>query len=233
MGIMCILAASGYMTPSQAQQTEQKKELPQTISFKERWAIQTNALDWALLMPNIGVEYDLSNSIYNRWAVGAKIRWNGPQKMNTQDRIQLKMNDYRLEAKRYFKPSMHTKSGSFKKTPKFWRTYYWGLYAGYTEYALAWNTGVEGKLVHLGATGGCQIQIYRLKQGGSLDLDLGLSLGLGCADYNKYEYENNQMNLTKSQSWKVLPYPLLTDLRVGFVYRFKSVRQKYGLSKHK
>lgn len=32
------------------------------------------------------------------------------------------------------------------------------------------------------------------------------------------------MNVIES---RVLPYPMLTDLRIGFVYRWRSVRKKY------
>ena len=33
------------------------------ISFKDRWGIKTNAVDWLLTVPNIGVEFDLGNTI--------------------------------------------------------------------------------------------------------------------------------------------------------------------------
>ena len=55
--------------------------------------------------------------------IGAK--WNGNAKICMNERIQMKINDYRLEVKRYAKPSFTVKTGQ-SRIPKFWRTYYWG-----------------------------------------------------------------------------------------------------------
>ena len=41
-----------------------------TLKWNERISLHTNAVDWALLIPNIGVEYDIRSTNWNRWAVG-------------------------------------------------------------------------------------------------------------------------------------------------------------------
>lgn len=111
-----------------------QQKTSEKISPKERWAFETNAMDWLLLLPNAKVEFDLSNSTDNRWVVGIGAKWNGNAKISMNERIQMKINDYRLEVKRYAKPSFTVKTGQ-SKIPKFWRTYYWGFYAGYSKFA--------------------------------------------------------------------------------------------------
>lgn len=44
-----------------------------TLSTSERISLRTNAVDWLLLVPNIGVEYDVRNLNWNRWTVGGGI----------------------------------------------------------------------------------------------------------------------------------------------------------------
>ena len=58
---------------------QEKEKDPETEYLgKERWAYKTNALEWLLTIPNFGVEYDLSKSVYNRMTIGlsAKYNWN-------------------------------------------------------------------------------------------------------------------------------------------------------------
>ena len=55
-----------------------QEKVPDTeYAGKERWAYKTNALEWLLTIPNFGVEYDLSKSVYNRMTIGAitQPRW--------------------------------------------------------------------------------------------------------------------------------------------------------------
>lgn len=224
IGIILLLAIFCGMPARVYAQT--KKEDTATISVKERWAFETNAVDWLLLAPNVGVEFDLSNSINNRWVIGAKIKWNGDTKVKMDNRIQMGINDYRLEVKRYAKSTFNVKPGQ-DRIPKFWRTYYWGFYAGYSKFAGIWNKGAVGDTFHFGLTGGWQLPVYKCKHG-AIDLDLGLSVGAAYAKYDKFKYENNRLIYTQSRDRHFLHYPVLTDIRVGFVYRFTSIRNKYS-----
>ena len=47
-----------------------------SLSTKERLSWRTNAVDWLLLVPNVGVEYDIGRYNWNRWTVGLNIRGN-------------------------------------------------------------------------------------------------------------------------------------------------------------
>ncbi|KAB5261803.1 DUF3575 domain-containing protein [Bacteroides stercoris] len=224
IGIILLAAIFCGTTARAYAQTE--KDNTTTMPAKDRWAFETNAADWLFLAPNVGVEFDLSNSINNRWVIGANIKWNGNAKVKMDDRIQMGINDYRLEVKRYAKPTFNIQYGQ-ARIPKFWRTYYWGFYAGYSKFTGIWGKGAAGDMFHLGLTGGWQLPVYKCKHG-AIDLDLGLSVGAAYAKYDKFKYEGNHLVYTKSRDRHVLPYPVLTDLRVGFVYRFNSIRNKYS-----
>ena len=182
-------------------------------------------------MPNIGVEYDLSSSVYNKWTLGISATWNGNTDVNFDQKIQQRINDYRIEARKHIKPSLQIRPGQ-KRMPKFWRTYYWGIYAGYTKFNLMWNKGVAGDLFQAGVTGGWEVPLYQCKQGG-LDLDLGLSIGMLYAEYGKYRFADGKTVFTEEKGRHILPYPLPTEIRVGIVYRFNSIKYKYTKTKTK
>ncbi|MFR5960400.1 MAG: hypothetical protein ACLUHA_16610 [Bacteroides stercoris] len=135
--------------------------------------------------------------------VGIGAKWNGNAKICMNERIQMKINDYRLEVKRYAKPSFTVKTGQ-SKIPKFWRTYYWGFYAGYSKFAGAWGKGIAGDMFHAGLTGGWQLPVYKCKQG-AIDLDLGLSVGAAYAEYDKYKYEDNHLIRAREQQRQAFP----------------------------
>ena len=60
-----------------------QQKTSEKISPKERWAFETNAMDWLLLLPNAKVEFDLSSSTDNRWVVGIGAKWNGNAKITS------------------------------------------------------------------------------------------------------------------------------------------------------
>ena len=63
-------------TYAQVQRGKKDDAKAELISFKDRWGIKTNAVDWLLTVPNIGVEFDLGNTIRNKRTIGANIKWN-------------------------------------------------------------------------------------------------------------------------------------------------------------
>lgn len=196
------------------------------LSFAERWAFKTNMVGCVLMAPNIGLEYDLSNSIYGKWTVGAQITWNGTTGLKTDQSIQARVNDYRLEVRRYKKPGLTTKKGK-NSIPKFWRTYYWGIYAAYGDYGLLWGKGKKGQYYSAGLSGGWQIPLYGCRNRGEVALDLGMSLGLVGTKFDKYRVENNQVVKTATEDWHVVPFPVPTEIKIGLVYRFDSIKNKY------
>ncbi len=209
------------LTPLQAQEK---------TAHNNRWAWKTNILEWATLIPNAGVEMDVSKSVYNKWTLGLQAAWNGKTNIKPKQKIQLGVCDIRVEGRRYFAPSTHVKHSKQRKN-RFWGRYYWGLYTGYTDYKTIWEKGATGKAIHAGLTSGWQVQLYQNNSGGGFDLDLGASIGAVYTQYNRYGWKDGSMLLKEKVDWKWLPYPMLTELRLGIVYRFTSIRYKYNKSK--
>ena len=46
------------------------------LSFKDRIAIRTNVVDWALTIPNIAFDYDIVNTPYDKRSVGVGLKYN-------------------------------------------------------------------------------------------------------------------------------------------------------------
>lgn len=198
-----------------------------TISFPERWSIRTNTVDWITTVPNIAVEFDVSDSVYNRWSIGAGVKFNYlPHHADFSSRFTYKVTDVRLEARRYFRSyqMFPYRSGNKSRSNRgWWRAYYVGPYVSYTRYAFqVGNPAYQGKALSAGVTGGYNIPLYETRHGGSIDLDLGLSVGALYLDQSKKGADGQFVPESR-----FLPYPMLTDLRVGFVYRWRSVRKKY------
>lgn len=198
-----------------------------TLAFAERWSIRTNTIDWITTVPNVAVEFDVSDSVYNRWSLGAGFKFNYiPFSTDFSSRFTYKMADVRLEARRYFRSyqMFPSRSGGKSRTNKgWWRAYYVGPYLSYSRYAFQFSGPAhKGKALSVGVTGGYNIPLYETRHGGSVDLDLGLSVGALYLDRLKKEADDRFVSDSR-----FLPYPMLTDLRVGLVYRWRSVRRKY------
>ena len=56
--LISITLTNAYAQTQRGRKDDAKAE---EISFKDRWGIKTNAVDWLLTIPNIGVEFDLGN----------------------------------------------------------------------------------------------------------------------------------------------------------------------------
>ena len=48
----------------------------ENLSFKDRIAIRTNVLDWALTIPNIAFDYDIVSTPYDKKSIGVGLRYN-------------------------------------------------------------------------------------------------------------------------------------------------------------
>ena len=213
-----------------------------TLKWNERISLHTNAVDWALLIPNIGVEYDIRSTNWNRWAVGmsAKTKWRTNSRF--KQRLFYNVSEVRFEFRNYWRTRQIdgrevTKHTSFidrlfscrrtvVKHPH--TTYYRGVYASAGDYSfLVDRKGRQGKFVSGGVIYGAMYPMYVFKSGNSLDLDLGISVGLVATNMEKFRLVDDCYERTQPGKWKVVPFPMPTEARVGLVYRLG----KYPINK--
>ena len=125
-----------------------------------------------------------------------------------------------------------------RKSPRPWRTHYVGGYANYANYALKFGErGIRARNAFgFGATAGFVLPLHEYKKG-AIDIDLGFSVGLLFAKhdafthsidgnyYTKLAVDDKYFSL-KSSSNGYKAYPLVSELRVAFVWRHKSMKHE-------
>lgn len=219
--------------------------------FIDRFAFKTNAFEWLVTIPNFGVEFDLKNSEYNNMTVGltAKYNWNTLHKydnwsaeFNPGPPVVFNLLDIRPEFRYYYR-SVKAKPRKKddrkfslerflmeRKNPREWRAQYVGAYVNYANYTTKLTRrGYQGQVFGLGASAGYGLPMYEYKKG-FVDVELGFSVGLQVCTkdvfihnpdgfiYMKVEDESKGIHLT--------PYPVVSELRVAFVWRSKSIKDK-------
>ena len=247
IAIFCLMLMS--MLNVYPQRSRQKGMVHDTLSVKERISIHTNAIDWILLTPNIGLEIDLSNMDWGRNTILFTGKWNGNTTHTFKPSWVYNRMELRGEFRHYFrteaggklrvndttkvgiKERLHYLLGKKKKNPRIWRAYYWGAYASYGDYSIKLaKEGKQGSYISAGASFGFGIPLYTYNNG-SLDFELGGSLGLVFTRYDVFIHDaesNCYPRLSeKAKSWHLTPYPMPTDLHISFVYRFQSIKNKY------
>lgn len=239
-----LLIAVLFPQISRAQIFESKTGVD-TLTFAERISLRTNAVDWTLLTPNLGVEFDVKSTNWNRWAVGLtlKTKWNTPATF--KNRVFYNITEVRADFRNYWrtrqinnKVPAHTGfidrlfscRRRVVKHPK--TTYYRGAYMSFSDFSIKFGReGHQGKALSAGITYGIIKPLYAFRTGNTLDLDLGFDAGFVAVNSEKFTYNraDNCYTRTKQGSWKVVPFPMLTAARVGFVYRFGSypITKKY------
>lgn len=221
------------------------------MPFKSRWAFRTNAVDWLLLLPNVGVEFDLTSSVYNKITLGVSAKWNWNTSQKYLPPTVYNLFDTRVEVRRYWRTelSQTTRPDSVKvnflqwlredvfsrerRHPRYWRSYYLGVYTNLANYSFKFGKeGIQGDAYGFGLSAGYAIPLYGYKKH-FIDLELGASVGCIFTRNSKYGYDaesNCYPDLAgSSKGWHMLPYPVITDLRIAFVYRFASIKDKYKL----
>lgn len=215
-----------------------------TLSLSERISLRTNVVDWTLLTPNLGVEFDVRSTNWNRWAVGLsfKSKWNTPATF--KNRIFYNNTEVRVDFRNYWRTrqinnKLNAHTGFIDRLFSCRRrvvkhpttTYYRGAYASFSDFSVKLGkTGRQGKAASVGITYGIIKPLYTFRTGNTLDLDLGFDAGFVMAKTEKF-YLDREDNCYRREgaagSWKFVPFPMPTQLRVGFVYRFG----KYPITK--
>ena len=220
------------------------------MPFKSRLAFKTNAVDWFLLLPNVTAEFDLFGSPYKHYTLSLGVKGNWSTSQNYKPSIVYNLFDARVEFRKYFRTSqrnfLHLDSASFFQRlkeevftvkrfhPRYWRAYYWGVYADVANYNFKFGSrGMQGSAYGLGVSGGFSIPLYGYRDN-FVDLELGASIGFVYTKYDAYRHDEESNCYPrlpeKSKGGHIVPFPVVSDLRVAFVYRFStSVKNKYKL----
>lgn len=211
------------------------------VKFKDRWSFRTNAVGWLLTVPNAAVEFDLTNSVYNKVTLGLEGKYNGYTLHNNLPYNVFNYWEVRPEVRKYWrteyrpktsvKPSLYERLFSKQREkPRYWRAYYIGGYVNAGSYDFKFSEeGIRGKYVGAGLTAGYSVPLYSYKHG-VIDLEFGGNLGIMATRNSGFrlDIENNEYVPTANvKNWHVVPFPVITDLRVAFVFRFMSIKDKY------
>lgn len=216
-----------------------------TLSLAERLSFHTNMVDWTLLIPNAGIEFDVHSTNWNRWAVGLDVRYNWQTSHTFKSGLVYNIMGARFYFRNYWRTRQaepRDEENKFDKTYKIYPhtrfldrvfscrrnrvrhpglLFYRGAYLSYNKFSikLLGSEGYQGSAVTAGFTYGIMKPLYVFKNGNSLDVDLGVSAGLALASYDKYRHdrENDCYPVTKRAQSGV--FPVVSDLHVGFVYR--------------
>lgn len=220
-----------------------------TLSFAERFSVRTNTVDWLLLLPNFSVEYDLGKYNWNRYSVGVGVRYNWQTKHSFTPAQVYNICEVRGEFRQYWRtrkivkvegkdrasavtsvmPAKNFLQRLFStnryevKHPN--TTYYRGLFVSYSKYSmLLSSTGRQGTGLTAGVLYGVLKPLYQFKNGNSLDIEFGISAGLCFTKYDKYRHdrESDCYPVMERKGWHIEPYPVLSETRIAFVYRFGS-----------
>lgn len=231
LAILFPLLAVAQLQPAKENKTEEKKNL----TTGQRFSFRTNTVDWVLMTPNASIGFDLGSSPYSRMAmiVSGKYNWNTNPDTKTYHVYDIL--EGKVEVRKYY----HTQQRNapyegFEKffspkrmNPRFWRAYYWGIYAAYTDLNLKLNsTGYKGTAIHGGVSFGMERSLFTYKES-CLDLEVGASAGVAYWDGSKYRLNRAENTYeTKGNYTKVLP--ILSEVRVALVYRFgPSAKNRY------
>lgn len=221
-----------------------------TLSLSERISVRTNMVDWVILTPNIGIEFDLGRTNWSRYAVNLNLRGRfNPSKTYAQP-VTYGLTEVRLEGRQYWRERQAEVTGAFGRHRKLWdklmscrrmvphhpkTTYYRGIYVAYDKYNIriphVYSFGRDGEQLTAGITWGFVRPLYGFSTGNSLDLELGISGGFGMTRYDSYQYDSKKGEnvFLWASKWDIIRKPVLSEIRVGFVYRLGKypIQKKY------
>ena len=209
-----------------------------TLSLLDRIALRTNTVDWALLIPNFGAEFDIKNTNWNRWTVGFNVRYNWQTSHTYTNHWVYNLFEVRLEGRQYWrarqigrrglKPHEHIwdKAISIRRTkvkhPT--TTWYRGVFVSYGSYSLLFGEkGHQGSTIMGGVSYGFVRPMFAFENGNSLDLEVGGSAGFVYYKDKVYTHDarTDCYPLLETKPGAILP--MVNELRVGLIYRFGHV----------
>lgn len=242
--IVAVVALIANVVAAQPMDNRHKVD---TLSFADRLSFRTNAMDWALMVPNIGVEYDLRGRNWNRYAINLNLRYRPGANTTFLLPLVYEMKEVKVEGRMYWHERQARPVGFMKRHSYIWdklmscrrmvvkhpkTTYYRGVYASYGKYdILPTGTGHRGKAVQAGITWGFVRPLYAYGNGNSIDFEIGISGGLAFAKDESYSLNRdaNEYIVKERKGWGIVKMPVINDLHVALVYRLGKypIQKKY------
>lgn len=242
-----VLLALRATIPVQAQVMDNSRRA-EHLSMAERISLRTNIVDWALMVPNIGIEYDLRPENWNRHAINLNIRYR-PETTGTFVRpLVFNLFEATVEGRMYWRERRAEPSGYLRRHNHWWDKlfscrnmhpdhpnwiFYRGAYLTYSDYEIYPKKfkGKDGTAFMAGLTWGFVKPFIAFQSGNSLDMEVGLSAGLCYTRYNNFRHDDNTNSypVTARTGWHLVNYPVIRDLHVAVVYRFGHypIQKKY------
>lgn len=213
----------------------------------DRLAIRTNGTDWLLGVPNVGVEFDIFNKNYNRWAVNLNFRYRPGTNTKLVAPVRWEGSEIKVEGRMYWREREAQASGPLayhlmpwdklmscrRMVPKHPNTvFYRGVYVSYGTYAIrALKWGDEGNFAQAGITWGFVKPLYAFRNGNSVDFEIGISGGIALAKNHEIrpDYKKNNYRERNQEGWKLVKMPVINDLHAALVYRLGKypIQKKY------
>lgn len=218
----CMAASFPAFGQESVKDSKQENKQRKT-AFVDRWSLKFNAVDFLFTVPNLGVEFDLSKSPYNRFTAGVNGRYRWWNTDNATEYI-LNIKEVRPEVRYYWRNRQ--KDGTIG-----YNAYYMGVYGAAGNYSTKISHfGYKGLEYGAGFTFGWGIPLYGYRKF-VIDLELGISAGLIATDYSVYTYDSDAdifVNVPeKDKDMHILPFPVLTEVKATFVLRRLSIADKY------
>ena len=216
-----------------------------TLTLFDRIAVRTNAFDWFLLIPNIGVEFDVKPRNWNRWTVGISARGNWQTSHTYKPSMVYNLAEVRLEGRQYWRTrdmGYDSQTGDYRNLEPHKKHHYWdkavsirrkksrypsttffrGVYVSYMDYSLKlFDTGRQGQAINAGVTWGILRNLYAFRNGNSLDIEFGIRGGFMYTKNTEYTHdvESDCYPIKKQKDWHLVMHPVINDLSVTLVYR--------------
>lgn len=103
LACLCLAALTGAGASAQIRAID-RRHVTDTLTFAQRLTFRTNTVDWALLVPNAGVEFDLGATNHARWTVGANFRVRPLMGETYTQKIVWKYMEARADVRQYWRP---------------------------------------------------------------------------------------------------------------------------------
>lgn len=201
-----------------------------SLPFSDRLAVKTNAFEWLVTIPNVGVECDVFRNEYRKVSLSLTGKYNWNTYHTISPATVFDMSDLRPEIRYYFR-TQNT------KISKPWWAMYAGPYLSYGTYTFKlFEKGIRGRAAGAGISLGYVLPMYEYDRG-AVDVELGFSVGAQMCEkdvftYNPENYTYNRLD-AECRPLHTTPCPVLSELRVAFVWRKESIRHQVKINTEK